>query len=65
MWEDSILSPPPPVSEIRNALGTALKKKRSIHMLCSNRKDVKNMRKIIVEVKISANDRGHRWLNAT
>lgn len=36
-WEDSISSPPSPVNEIRNALGTALEN-FIINMLCTNNK---------------------------
>lgn len=64
MWEDSISSPPPPVNEIRNALGTAFEN-FIFNMLCTNKEENKHIRKIMVEVKMSANCREHRWLNVS
>lgn len=63
MWEDSVSSPPPPVNEIRSALGTAAEN-FIINMLCTNNEGIKNIRKTMVGVKISPNGREHRWLNA-
>lgn len=63
MWEDSISSPPPPINEIRSAFSAALE--NFINMLCTDNELSKNLRKIKVEVKISANGTEHRWLNAS
>ncbi len=64
MWEDSISSPPPPVNEIRNALGTVFEN-FIFNMLCTTKEENKNIRKTMVEVKMSANCREHRWLNVS
>lgn len=43
MWEDSISSPPPPVNEIRNALGAAFEKFIA-NMLCNNNEDMQKIK---------------------
>lgn len=63
MWEDSISSPPP-VNEIRNAFGTAVEV-FIINMLRNNNEEIKNIRGIMEQVKISVKGRDHRWLNTS